>query len=216
MELVSADILLPYLTPNFPTASVDLIRSAVNRAAVVFCQKTMAIREMLDAQPVINSIAEYEVEVPDDMKLVAPVCSWYAGMVLYGKSVDNLNNLDPNWLNSTGTPCWVTSINRNTLRVVPTPAAQPAKSSMRTLVALSPKLDNTATKIPEDLAYYYQEAIICGAKWLMFDIRNQAWSDPQSAILERDLFETAVADARIEVAHGNVPGNQSVNPAAFG
>lgn len=217
MDLTSADLLLPYLSLNFPTASNELMRSCLNRAAVAFCQKSFAWQETLDAIPVINSIDEYDLEMPDaTTELVDLVYAWYGGRKLDGVSVSMLNRNDPDWLNAKGTPQSVTVLSRGKVRVVPTPQSEASGATMRAMCALSPKLNNIDTKIPVDLVYRWQDTILAGAKAYMLEIKGQPWTDVVDSLRNKADFTRGCVDARIEWMHGGVESDIVAQSPAFG
>ena len=69
--MASIETLHPLVAPEVLGCPSITIDSAILRAAIEFCEKSTAWRELLDPITVVDGTAEYALTIPADARLVA-------------------------------------------------------------------------------------------------------------------------------------------------
>ena len=180
-------------------------------AAAEFCRETLAWTEAQDPMPLVNGMADYELDMPDQAYACTVRDVWLGGRRLTPITLHALQGFGAGESNEP--THYNASSERGTLRVYPTPANVTGQALV-TRTAFAPVM--AATTLPDFLGQRHMEVIASGAKARLMLIPGQAWSNPQLGAYHRQQFDNGVLNARIEEAHDRVPGTLTVQPRRFG
>jgi len=188
-----------HVLPAVPGCPQPMAIDAIRRAAIEFCEKTLA---WIYKHPAINVVAAQMAYpfVPPTGAVVAKVLqAWHNDIKITPKTPDELNEIYANWLTIAGTPQYITQDDERNLLLVPTPSAA-LTAGLVLRVALKPTLasDDIETSIYEE----YRDAIASGAKARLMLIKDKPYSDMELGALEMGLFNAAVADAKFKAQKG--------------
>lgn len=209
----STDVFVPHILPSVIGCPDFSVRSAVVEAAIEFCTKSHAWTEVLDLLYMSNGTHSYELDLPKDSRAVLIKNVWCASGELVPATIDQIVAAIPAWQTAMGTPRFYNQLNWEEMRVYPTPNS-PTAAALTVRAALAPK--RTATGFPDSFADRYFQAIVSGALARLVAVPGQAWSNPQLGAYNQALFDRAVADAKVEMAHERVVGTMRVAPRRFG
>lgn len=208
--MAALDNLYPLIVAEVMGCPSITIDSAILRAAVEFCEKSTAWRELLNPITLQDGVAEYPLPIPSDARLVV---IREREVRLNGQVLTPVMNpalLSPT---ATGVPTHYAQRGHDVLILYPIPSSADGMT-LTVFAVLAPKL--SASTLPDILADRYYEAISEGAKAILKRMPNQPWSDPARAADHYRLFQTKTAEARIEFEHGLVAGSLTVKPRPFG
>ena len=200
----------PMVAPDVMGCPSIVMDSAILRAAIEFCEKSTAWRQMLASMTLIDGIAQYALTLPADSRLVV---IREREVRLNGQVLTPVSNpalLSPT---ATGVPTHYAQRGHDVLILYPIPSSADGMT-LTVFAVLAPKL--SATTLPDILADRYYEAISEGAKAILKRMPNQPWSDAARAADHYRLFQTKTAEARIEFEYGLVAGSMTVKPRPFG
>lgn len=208
--MASIETLHPLVAPEVLGCPSITIDSAILRAAIEFCEKSTAWRELLDPITVVDGTAEYALPIPTDARLVV---IREKEVRLNGVMLEPIKNAAEMNPTKAGTPSHYAQRSHDALILYPSPLGI-GTQTLTVFAVLAPKL--TATALPDILVDRYYEAISEGAKAILKRMPNQPWSDPARAADHYRLFQVKTAEARIDFEHGLVAGSLSVKPRVFG
>ncbi len=208
--MATLDVLYPEIVPEVMGCPSPMIDHAIRRAAAEFCEKSTAWREALPNITLTDGVAEYDLDLPADSRLVVIRDKEVRlnGNVL--NPITNPADMNPT---RTGIPSHYAQRSHSAIILWPTPNS--ADGAVLTIYAtLAPS--HSAATLPDILVDRYYEAIAEGAKAILKRMPNQPWSDAARAADHYQLFKTKTAEARIEWEFGIVAGSLTVKPRNFG
>lgn len=208
--MAALSALHPLVAPEVMGCPSIVIESAVLRAAIEFCEKSTAWRELLDPITLQDGVAEYVLPLPAGSRLVV-IREREAR--LNGQILTPIMNPALMSPTATGVPSHYAQRGHDSVILHPTPSSADGMT-LTIFAVLAPKL--SATTLPDILTDRYYEAISEGAKAILKRAPNQPWADPARAADHYRLFQVKTAEARIEFEHGLVAGSMTVKPRPFG
>lgn len=211
---MNIDDFLPHLLTELPGCPDQLVKQQLLFGAIEFCTETHAWNEIQDPITIIDKINEYDVEVPTGARIVSVKDVWASSRKLRPVTMEQLFERIPNWQTAEGSePVYYNaSTDWTTIKIFPKPfEANKAKLTLR--VAYAPTM--AATSIPDEVAIKYWDGLIGGAKARLMLMPGKAWTNPQLAAINRDLFNDAMLKAKISQIHDRVQGSVSVRPHPF-
>lgn len=175
-------LVMPYL-PGAPTVSVD---GALRDAADEFLARTHVWREPLDPFDTEAGVSVYDLYATSRIEAVLR-------LTLDGVAMTPINEraYDVTRLAETGRPLVYHLQEDTQVNLLPTPEST---YEIGGLVAL--RLQRNAAGIPDWIFDAWREDIMRGAIWRLAEIPNKSWSDQNLAMLERQRFDRAMANAR--------------------
>lgn len=177
------DAFHPYILIDVPGAAVPLVNQKLCLAAREFCERTAAWEELSDPVAVVEGV-EYDIDIPTGAELVRIVSASGAD----GEEIDVVvNDTTPGSTKGRGTRFVLTQTEDGTAFKV---NSYLAGKTITVLMAFKPLL--TATGVGDVLANKYADAIAMKAKAMLQLVPNQPFSDPGSAAVNANLFETSV------------------------
>lgn len=185
--------------PDVPGCSQALAKNAIKNAAIEFCERSFVY--VID-HPAVSGVAdtgEYTYAPGANLKVVRPERVWYDKVPLTPLTRDDLEDLYAYWPDETGTPLYFVQEKIEKLILVPKPSANLA-DAIRAKVSVKPA--RAATDIDDALWEKYLESIASGAKSRLFAMKRKPWSDPTLSAYHRQLFDQAIAAARLATARG--------------
>ena len=206
-----ADI-LPLLLIDAPECPDIVATNALISATRDFCDQSNAWNEIQDPFTIIDNTDIYDIDVPSDGLVVMVMDAWSPTYQLTGKSMEQISQLLPNWQKATGSqPIYFSSQPASgEIRLFPMPLnAQRLQLTMR----VSYKPTRTATTIDDGLLDDYQDALLAGARAKLMMQPGKAWSNPQLAQMNGQLFAREIVNARITIDHDRAPGTIIARPA---
>lgn len=208
------DSLFVYIQPEVTSCPNGLVRSAILRAAIEFCDITLANRVTDEGIPIINGIAANEIDTPNrEVRLIEVLNIWAANRELIPKSMAQIVQLLPDWQTSQGDPVYYNQPSRKEFRVYPIPVNQ-TKTTLTIRSAFAPL--PTATHLDDDLVMLYAEAISAKAKAILMLPAGNPWTNPQLATFYANEFLAQCDKAKIEMLHDRTQGSLNVSPRRFG
>lgn len=205
---------IPFVSAELPSCPSQLIINETLLKAIDFCTKTHAWTETQDATPLIDSVSDYDVDVPPGARLVT-----VKSVKIDGRKLDPVTEA---WLESyeqsyataraVAPVQYNAPFQRDIITVYPTPSS-PTQSIVITGV-YTPTI--TSTTIPDFIVNEYLEAFSAGVKSALMLKAGQQWSNPQQGVMYARDYEIGRNNARIEVLHDRVKSSLTVRPVRFG
>lgn len=201
------------IKPEVPGAPAELIRQAVIDATTEFCTRTRVWNEIQDSFLLSVASNDYELDTSCDVLALNIEDVWSGDRRLAPMNIEQLEFVMPDWQTATGpVPLYYNSeFNLDAFRVYPIPDT--AATYLRIRGSFVPTED--AETLPEFFWARYRDAISSGAKALLMLKPGLTWSSPQLGGYHQERFDTAMADARIDIIHGRVSGTLTVQPRSF-
>lgn len=189
LQMKAPDAALPYLVRELRAALIE------------FCEKSKAYIHRLEPMVVIKNKYEYDLCVPQQTKVAAPLYFSYDSTPLTPTSDTLLNQDMPDWQTKAGTPTRF-FVEKDKLFLARVPAATVAQA-VTGKVALKPT--RTAAVVDEDFYEENEQAVLDGALARIFGTVGKPWSDPGLAQLHRSLFLDAIEDAKAKSQQDHTP-----------
>lgn len=204
----------PYVLPEVQGCPDPMLAQAVRSAVFEFCRETLAWTELQDAVPLVDGVADYELNVPSGAFALTVRDVWVGARRLTPVTLRALGQAMPDWQTARGSEPshYNSAAERGVIRVFPMPLYATAALTMR--VAYAPTA--TATTAPDFLGQRHMEAMAAGAKARLLLIPGMSWSNPALGAHYRTVFEGEIFQARIEEAYDRTPGSLSIRPRSFG
>jgi hypothetical protein len=212
---MTPDQFYPYIRVDVPDCPDPVMSANVIAACVEFCRETLAWTEFQDYLALFDGVADYEIDIPPQSRLIQVMDVWLGGARLKPVTVKDLQRVMPNWSTATSNlPVYYTAaVERGMIRLYPKPLNMSGeKMTMR--VALVPT--STATNLPDFLGLHHFEAIASGVKARLMMIPSASWFNPQLAERHRQFFYDGITSARIAELHDRAPSTVNVQPRRFG
>lgn len=190
---------LPWINPSVPGCPAPIAERAVCDAAIEFCELTQAFRAQV-ALATVAGTAVYAVTAPSGLPAMI------LGVKLGTRDIPAVHaevltrSLGETWRDDTGAPQCFVADDETTLHFYPNPTA--AETGTVTL-ALRPARD--ATEWDDRLYQRYAEIVSYGALSRLHDQVSAPWSDPQVAVLRRQLFLRGINKVRAKSLAGYTP-----------
>ena len=208
--MVDISQFLSRLLPQVPGCSEPLAYQSLVDSAIEFCEKSLAIRQDLDAFFSVDSRRVYDLDPPTINHSIARVISVTAdGRPLTGIFEEDVSSLGQDY----GRPLafHTTRIdNEFVLNLYPIPDER-----LRIVVHAALKPTRAAQQLDDDLFNNWADAIIDGAISRIARIPNQPFSDVNYASTMASSAREKISRARIEAYHGRVRGGTSVKQRPF-
>ncbi|HEY0964096.1 MAG TPA: hypothetical protein VGE69_17235 [Pseudomonadales bacterium] len=188
---------------ELPNASNTIVDSKVREALRDFCKRGKAQVVRLDPMHVLANIAEYELFVPRETRLLGIVELKYRGKRLTKRELGDLEANDSIWESRTGHPTAFTMLSSQIVRLIGIPQER-VDLAITGTVTVIPTQD--AEEVSEDLFGDWGTEIAAGAKALLYGMRNTPWYDQQREQRKQVEFEDAIVKARSVAARGYMTG----------
>lgn len=179
----------------FPKASDESVRLAIVRAARMFCGQSRWYRVALTANLVANT-KTYSLGSDPLLEVVDVPLGQITGSngKIMSLSPSDLTTFNPNA--NPAQPVTYAYLPEGSVAFHPTPNAA---YSVTLTLAVQPK-DGVA-EIPDPLLTKWRTAIEDGAAWFLYQI-PEPWKNEQLAELKRRSFQSAINNAKADVARG--------------
>lgn len=184
--------------PSIPGATPALVLNAIRNAAINFCEQTKVW--VIDNDPILSIANEphYDLDSSSTYEPVILMCAWYDERKLIPKTPGDLDVMYTNWPSRSGAPEYITQEKPSEIILVPYPSS--SGSSITAKIAVKPK--STSTGIEKWIGEKYLEGIAHGALAKMMAMPSKPWSDGATSLYHKDLFDNAVAAARLDAGKG--------------
>lgn len=209
------DDLCKFARLELPGIMDEIIVQAIAQTANDFCTQTSVWDEIQDPIPLFDGNPQYDLSGPTDAFILTLKNVWAADRELEAKTMNEISALIPNWQSAQSSQPQYFNAARDyeSIIVFPTPmSANRAKLTFRAIYA--PK--RTATSLPDFLVDNFFDALMAGAKFRLMAMGNVGWANPQLAVANKQFYDNAVVQARIDQIHDRVPGSIRVRPVRFG
>jgi hypothetical protein len=205
----------PYIRVDALDCPDPVINSAVISASIEFCRDTLSWTEMQDYLPLVNGVADYEIDAPANSRVIQVMDIWLNSSRIEPVTLKDLQRLMPNWSVATASaPSYFTSaVERGAIRLFPRPMNVDGQR-LTARIALVPTAK--ATTLPDFLGLHYFEVIASGAKARLMMMPSTSWFNAALAMTHRQLFADGVVSARIAELHDRTPSTVSVPYRKFG
>lgn len=208
--MVDISQFLSRLLPQVPGCSEPLAYQSILDSAIEFCEKSLVIRQNLDAFFTVDGRSVYDLDPPTSSHAIARVIS----VQLDNKPLHGLFEEDvPNLGDSSGEPTLfhTTRIdNEFVLNLYPIPDER-----QRVTVHVALKPTRSATQVDDDLFNNWSEVVVEGAIARIARIPNQPFSDVNYAFAMANSAKEKTCRARVEAYHGRVRGGTAVKMRPF-
>lgn len=211
---VKLDDFLPHLLVELPGCSDPLAKQALLRAAIEFCQQTLAWDEVQDPRPLVDGLPDYDLEAPTGAAVFVVRDVWLGSAQLGPVTMAELQRVLPAWRTAeSSTPAFYNAaIDRSQIRIFPIPRnAGSAQLVLR--VAYVPTA--AATTLPDFLGGQYLDALCSGTKARLMAMPGQDWSQPALVPFYGQRFADGVLEAQAERLHERVVGTVTARPRSF-
>lgn len=211
------DNFLPYLLVELPGVSDPLVRQALVRTAIEFCQMTQCWREPQEPIPLVDGRADYDLDSPTDAQVFLLRQAWVGQRPLRPLNLQRMQLELPSdaSLGSPNPTHFLSSVDRQSLTLYPTPMNRVDATPLRVEVCHVPKA--TATNLPDILGERYLMAVGAGTKAYLMSMPGQPWSQPALSDFYRAQFDAGVVAAKIEAVYDvAINGRITVAPRRLG
>ncbi len=191
-----------------PFALMDL---KIRDAARMFMREVPAYRADHVDVAVVPQQPEYAMTVPNDAELVRILYANFLGTAatrarpMFPVAEDMLNR---GARLSEGGIKYFTTPKLGILELVPIPSINVLGTITGIVMQLRPS--RTAMTIDNDVLSRWEEEIMVGAQWLMYDIQDQPWTNKAEARRYKLRFVKSWTDARRELSKGFTQSNLRV------
>lgn len=209
------DDLLHYVRLELPAVMDVIVSQAIAATASDFCTRTRVWDEIQDPVALVDGVSQYDMDAPSCARVLTLANVWAAERELVPVTMATLVQLLPNWQTAQGSQPQYYNAARDLKAITVYPIPTGALGARLTFRAqYAPKV--TATVLPDFLAEDYHDALLSGAKARLMVQSNVLWSNPAMAAYHAQIYERAVAQARIDQLHEQVPSSLYVAPVRFG
>lgn len=183
-----------------PPALMDL---KIRDAARQFMREVPAWREDHANITVFANQFEYTLTVPNDAEIVRPI---YVTFVSTGQTTGTAIVPVPevmlrrDYKQLKGRPRYFMMPKLGVLQLVPKPGDNVTGSLVDVNIQLRPSRD--ATTIDDDVLNRWEEEIMIGAQWLLYDMQDQPWTNKAEARRYKLRFTKSWRDASRELDKG--------------
>lgn len=192
--------------PEVPGAPAALVSFHVKRAAIEFCDSSLAWRKAVPSISSVSGTGEYTLpDVATGVAVSRLLEARWQGTKLTFLRPDELAAVygPTDWRGLTGTPEYFTQETAGTIRLVPAPDATVASGINGLFAAVRPKDD--ATGLEDAFASDWFDAIAAGAKRNLMRIPKKPYTDLNLAAAYQGDFETEIGAAAYAAFRGNGP-----------
>lgn len=186
--------------PNVPGCPQAVAKNAIRNATIEFCERSFVYQIDHTAINAVQDQAEYDYAAGAGLKVVRPEMVWYDKKPLTPVTRDDLDKLYAYWPDEGGTPLYFVQEKLEKLILAPKPSAALA-SAIRLKVSVKPT--RASTDIDDALWEKYLEAIASGANARLFAMKKKPWTDNPLSVHHKQLFDEAIAKARLAAAKGH-------------
>lgn len=207
--------LLPYILAEVPGCPLPTVKMALLQATAELCREAHTWNEIQDPITLVDGQHTYPVDAPTGAQVATIKDIWADNRKLTPVAISAVHNLIPNWQTAQGNqPDYYSGSNDwSEIRLYPIPVnTMGARITMR--VAYQPKF-NAAT-IPDFMVNNYLEAITAGAKSRLMMMPGRGWTNLELGGYNKQVFDAAIVQAKIENIHDRVAGSIQVQPRRFG
>lgn len=206
-------LLLDDVMPELPGITPELATHHIKRAANDFYSRSTLSRLTLTPLDVVTNTSTYALVHPDvaNFSISKVLQVEYEGRLLIPQTLEFLNG-NPNewdrntcdatqysWRTQTGRPRFFLQPSVDTLTLVPVPD----HDTLATLtVTIADQPIYSGTGIGDVVFDNYAEDIGAGAKARLMAMPAKPWSNPSSAMMYRNQFESGVAAAHVIATRG--------------
>lgn len=188
--------------PEVPGCAVNFAEKEIKNAGIDFMIRTQIQRKTvsnLDHPGGASAISLAHTDIVSATDQVVSVLGvWFNDNPLEIKSVEQIQDLYPNWNTRTGTPEYAVQEGSD-LWLVPSPASAQT-NTIRVRVSFAP--NETAAGIPDVVFNMYREDIALGAKARLLAKKNKPWTDQSLAAEYLRGYSRAVDAAAVKSARG--------------
>jgi hypothetical protein len=177
---------------EIPEAVFDAVELFVRRAIVTFCEKTNFWCEDLGPVTVNLQTDEYDLPISRTVDVVEIV------NVLANRGDGSKVELERCASGDVKYRYWQPTPTTFTV----SPIQELAGSELSVICSLKPQLYGNQFKFSEQLLVDHRDALVAGAKSMLYKIPRKPWSDLQQAQINANDFQTRIAAARRTVARG--------------
>ena len=193
------------IVPEVPGAPLALVEHHTRRAAIEFCEGSLALRRSMTAIDSQANVGEYDLPAVATGLMVSKILeARWQGKALTPARPDELATYyqSQDWRADKGTPLFFLSESANMIRVVPMPETVIVGAINGLIVACRP--DDAAAGLEANFASDHFQAIATGAKARLMFIPKTPYFNPQQAQLYASQFQTDIGDAAFAAFRGGV------------
>lgn len=205
--------MVPDVVVGLPGVSSPLAEDAIKKAAIEFCEKSLAWTHEHDPVSVAANVNLYDYSKPANTVVVRPLQAWLNKReIITYKTPGELSELLGDWRAAKGAPSFITQVRPSQFYLVPTPTMSIALG-LTLRVAVKPS--RAATGLETFLYEDYLEGIAAGARARLLGMPNTAWRDPGASDVEMTRFNDHIRMARDRVQRGYGPAARRARPQFF-
>lgn len=200
----SYEAFFPEVIPYVRDVPEIVALNAIRNACIEFCEETRYLQVDNDPVALIANQSDYDLDADTGYKVIDIVTAWAGDQFLIPKSVEELSRIyrTTDWRNNKGNPYYFYRTRMTSVSLVPMPteSSTTSKSYLKCRVAVAPS--RSSTTIDDDIFERFAEVISHGARARLYEMANQPFHDPKSALAFRKKFNDDIADVRTRVNKG--------------
>ena len=183
---------------DLPSCPLAMLDSALRRAAIAFCEQSLAWRYAHPDIPVVQGTAQYAFAPPGGALVHAITYAKFGDSEIEWRRREYLWG---DWRSKTGTPEVVLG-GATGLTLVPKPDVA---GSLSLVVALKPS--NVATGVDDDIFDQFRECIVHGALAMLMLSPKKPYTDGSLGLVHQQQFasSTCAAGARVAQDYSRAP-----------
>lgn len=201
--------------PEVPGCPTALAEKHIKNACIDFLRRTQILRKTISnldhpggTTPLNLTSTDF---VASTERVIAVLGVWVANKPLTVRSVEQMQEEWPDWMERTGEPMY--AVQEDTaLWLVPSPAAAQT-NTIKVRVSYAP--NESATTIPDTAFEQYREHIAFGAKGRLLAIPKKPWTDPSIAAEYLRAYSRMIDTASIKSSRGGATAPLRVPTRGF-
>ncbi len=200
------------VSPRVQGCNDMLIDQAVLDSCIEFCDKSLAVKRMLDAFPLVAEQSQYDLSPPAGQVVVQVMRVWCDTSELQPVDEDTLASpfqfvqAIPGHTRRPAMPGFFSESDPSQLSFYPVPDKA---YTVNLRVALRPS--RAATQVEDQLFETHIETIVDGALARLYVMPSE-FANPAAAKLHLDKFHAGIDEALLQSSRGNTRAQQRITP----
>lgn len=193
----------PEVLPHVKGCATIVAANAIRNTVIDFCEKTRIWRETLPGITVLVDVKSYAISPPANTRIIEVVSAAIDGAPIDPASANDMDRDQPGW-RETGAAQSYTMEDAETLLLSSKPAASTG-TGLVLRVALKPT--RAASECADVLFEDWLPQIAAGALFRLMTTRDQPYTDPAAAALNKAIYDAGINEAldRARQGHARVP-----------
>jgi hypothetical protein len=208
MATTTYESLIPEIIPIVASCPDSMIQQHIRSTVIDLCERSAIYQKELDPITVSRDVYEYDFDPPSGTVVHKIEWAIFDGDVLEPVTSGLLEQREPDWRNSTGTPEYVIKNTQDTFLIIPIPST--AKTN-GLIIRACLKPTHTSTSCDSTVMSDYRDAIVNGTLFRLLRIPSKDWTDYNAASVYSALYNEGIGTAEKRARYGDTAVAGKVN-----